>query len=210
VRRDVQLDGLDSEGRLEEAFADRLEIVAQEKASSSAPGQAQLRGDEKVPFLDGRYRIFPRMSVDAWRDVGSGLRIRGGRGRPCPRAPRASERTTSSRGWRPSSSRPWSVGDLTRQIKTALEELGKIRIEGEGLQVRAGLRPPLLDRGFRREDPVRPGAAASALRSTSPRREGDRARPPRRLAAPNAMIVPRGPPDARGAAVPRVALGGRD
>jgi exodeoxyribonuclease VII large subunit len=28
-------------------------------------------------------------------------------------------------------SRLWSVGDLTREIKTALEELGKIRVEGE-------------------------------------------------------------------------------
>lgn len=71
--RDVQLDGLDSEGRLEKKlFADRLEIVAQEKGVKlELRDGAQLRGDEKVPFLDGRYRIFlPRASVDAWRDAG--------------------------------------------------------------------------------------------------------------------------------------------
>jgi hypothetical protein len=32
---------------------------------------AQLRGDAKTPFLDGRYRIFlPRASAERWRKAG--------------------------------------------------------------------------------------------------------------------------------------------
>jgi hypothetical protein len=71
--RDVQLDGLDPDGKLErKLFADRMEITAQEKGVKlELRDGAQMRGDEKVPFLDGRYRIFlPRASVDAWRDAG--------------------------------------------------------------------------------------------------------------------------------------------
>jgi len=71
--RDVQLDGLDAEGRLErKLFADRLEIVAQEKGVKlELRDGAQMRGDEKVPFLEGRYRIFlPRASVEAWKEAG--------------------------------------------------------------------------------------------------------------------------------------------
>ncbi len=73
VLRDVQLDGLDPEGKLErKLFADRMEITQQEKGVKlELRDGAQMRGDEKVPFLDGRYRIFlPRASVDAWRDAG--------------------------------------------------------------------------------------------------------------------------------------------
>jgi hypothetical protein len=71
--RDVQLDGLDSEGRLErKLFADRLDVVPQEKGLKlELRDGAQMRGDEKVPFLEGRYRIFlPRASVGAWKDAG--------------------------------------------------------------------------------------------------------------------------------------------
>jgi hypothetical protein len=73
VLRDVQLDGLDPDGKLErKLFADRMEIDAQEKGVKiELRDGAQMRGDEKVPFLDRRYRIFlPRASIDAWRDAG--------------------------------------------------------------------------------------------------------------------------------------------
>ncbi len=68
--RDVQLDGLDPQGRLErKLFADRMEISAQERGVRiDLVDGAQLRGDAKTPFLDGRYRIFlPRASVEAWK-----------------------------------------------------------------------------------------------------------------------------------------------
>jgi hypothetical protein len=73
VLRDVQLDGLDPDGKLEhKLFADRMEITPQEKGVKlELRDGAQMRGDEKMPFLDGRYRIFlPRASIDAWRDAG--------------------------------------------------------------------------------------------------------------------------------------------
>jgi hypothetical protein len=73
VLRDVQLDGLDAQGRLErKLFADRMQISAQERGVKiELQDGAQLRGDSKTPFLDGRYRIFlPRASVEAWRKAG--------------------------------------------------------------------------------------------------------------------------------------------
>ncbi len=73
VLRDVQLDRLDAEGRLErKLFADRMEIDAQEKGVKiELQDGAQLRGDTKTPFLEGRFRIFlPRASVDEWRRAG--------------------------------------------------------------------------------------------------------------------------------------------
>jgi len=73
VLRDVQLDGLDQEGRLErKLFADRMQVFAQEKGVRiELTDGAQLRGDAKTPFLDGRYRIFlPRASVEAWTKAG--------------------------------------------------------------------------------------------------------------------------------------------
>ncbi|HEV8114479.1 MAG TPA: hypothetical protein VGR31_17045 [Planctomycetota bacterium] len=73
VLRDVQLDGLDAQGRLErKLFADRMEISAQERGVRiELLDGAQLRGDSKTPFLDGRYRIFlPRASVEAWTKAG--------------------------------------------------------------------------------------------------------------------------------------------
>jgi len=73
VFRDVQLDQLDASGKLErKLFADRMEIAEQEKGLKiELTNGAQLRGDAKTPFLDGRYRIFlPRASVEAWRKAG--------------------------------------------------------------------------------------------------------------------------------------------
>ena len=73
VLRDVQFDQLDAEGRLErKLFADRMEIAEQEKGVKiELSGGAQLRGDSKTPFLDGRYRIFlPRAPIERWRAAG--------------------------------------------------------------------------------------------------------------------------------------------
>lgn len=73
VFRDVQLDQLDAGGKLErKLFADRMEITEQENGVKiELTNGAQLRGDAKTPFLDGRYRIFlPRASVEAWRKAG--------------------------------------------------------------------------------------------------------------------------------------------
>jgi hypothetical protein len=73
VLRDVQLDQLDATGRLErKLFADRMTIVEQEQGVKvELQDGAQLRGDAKTPFLDGRYRIFlPRASAERWRKAG--------------------------------------------------------------------------------------------------------------------------------------------
>jgi hypothetical protein len=73
VFRDVQLDQLDASGKLErKLFADRMEISAQASGVKiELTNGAQMRGDAKMPFLDGRYRIFlPRVSVEAWRKAG--------------------------------------------------------------------------------------------------------------------------------------------
>ena len=69
----MQVDGLDPEGRIErKLFADRMEIRAMEQGVRiELSDGAQMRGDAKTPFLDGRYRIFlPRASVEAWRKAG--------------------------------------------------------------------------------------------------------------------------------------------
>lgn len=71
--RDVQLDQLDANGRLErKLFADRMEITEQEKGLKiELSSGAQLRSESKTPFLDGRYRIFlPRASAERWRAAG--------------------------------------------------------------------------------------------------------------------------------------------
>lgn len=73
VFRDVQFDQLDLNGKLErKLFADRMVITEQETGVKiELTDGAQLRGDSKAPFLDGRYRIFlPRASVEAWRKAG--------------------------------------------------------------------------------------------------------------------------------------------
>lgn len=73
VLRDVQLDELDAAGRLDrKLFADKLTIVPQTSGIvlELADG-AQLRGDVKTPFLEGRHTIFlPRADVEAWRAAG--------------------------------------------------------------------------------------------------------------------------------------------
>jgi hypothetical protein len=71
--RDVQLDSLDRDGKLErKLFADRLRCLAEERGVMiQLESGAQLRGDEKTPFLDGRYRIFfPRADTAEWRRAG--------------------------------------------------------------------------------------------------------------------------------------------
>ncbi|MFN0008573.1 MAG: hypothetical protein ACKVXR_11780 [Planctomycetota bacterium] len=73
VFRDVRLDQLDASGKLErKLFADRMQVTAQESGVKiELTDGAQLRGDAKAPFLDGRYRIFlPRASVEAWTKAG--------------------------------------------------------------------------------------------------------------------------------------------
>ncbi len=69
VIRDVVIDQLDRDGRLErKLFADRLTVLREDRGVQLLlESGAQLRGDRKLPFLDGRYRIFlPRADVLAW------------------------------------------------------------------------------------------------------------------------------------------------
>lgn len=70
---DVALDQLDREGRLErKLFADRLSILREDRGLQLLlESGAQVRSDRKIPFLDGRYRIFlPRADADAWASRG--------------------------------------------------------------------------------------------------------------------------------------------
>ncbi len=67
--REVHLEELDARGALQRrVFADVLRIVRQEKGFLLELSEgAQLRGEEKTPFLDGRFRIFlPRASHADW------------------------------------------------------------------------------------------------------------------------------------------------
>lgn len=71
--RKVALRRLDRDGKLERLlFADRMRVQAQgESVCLVLEDGAQVRGDEKAPFLDGTYRIFlPRASAHAWRAAG--------------------------------------------------------------------------------------------------------------------------------------------
>lgn len=73
VLREVVLDGLDREGRLEKKlFADRLQIVERPQGLLLLlESGAQLRGNTKAPFLEGRYRIhLPRADAARWREAG--------------------------------------------------------------------------------------------------------------------------------------------
>jgi hypothetical protein len=73
VLRDVALDQLDRDGRIERRFfADRMVILREAKGLQILlEGGSQVRGDEKTPFLDGRYRIFlPRAATNAWEKAG--------------------------------------------------------------------------------------------------------------------------------------------
>lgn len=70
VLRKVVLRKLDRDGRLERLLlADRLWIEPHGSGIALVlEDGAQLRGDEKAPFLDGRYRIFlPRAKLEEWR-----------------------------------------------------------------------------------------------------------------------------------------------
>ena len=70
VLREVHLEDFDAQGKLERrAFADRMSIEAQERGVLLQLEQGSIeRGDERAPFLDGRFRLFlPRADLDAWR-----------------------------------------------------------------------------------------------------------------------------------------------
>jgi len=73
VLREVVLDGFDRDGRQERRlFADRLTILEQPKGVQLLLEKgAQVRGDQKLPFLDDHYRIFlPRAAPEAWAKAG--------------------------------------------------------------------------------------------------------------------------------------------
>ncbi|MBM3988908.1 MAG: hypothetical protein FJ294_13240 [Planctomycetes bacterium] len=67
VLREVHLERLDRSGSLESrVFADVLRIVRQERGFLlELQGGAALRGEEKTPFLDDRFRIFLPRAVHA-------------------------------------------------------------------------------------------------------------------------------------------------
>jgi hypothetical protein len=70
---DILLEHLDRGGRLERnLFADRMRVIPGDAGVVIVlEGGAQVRGDEKTPFLDGRFRIFlPRADLDEWRKAG--------------------------------------------------------------------------------------------------------------------------------------------
>ena len=76
VLREIHLAVMTPELALErELFADHMSILRAEKGLEiELRGGSQVRGDEKVPFLDGRYRIFlPRADASIWE--AAGLRI---------------------------------------------------------------------------------------------------------------------------------------
>lgn len=73
VLREVVLDGFNREGKQERRlFADRLTVLEQSRGVELLlEGGAQVRGDEKVPFLEDRYRIFlPQAEASAWVKAG--------------------------------------------------------------------------------------------------------------------------------------------
>jgi hypothetical protein len=73
VLREVQVERFESDGKLERRlFADRLTIVAEAQGIQLLLEEgAQMRGDEKIPFLDGRFRIFlPRAKHEDWKAAG--------------------------------------------------------------------------------------------------------------------------------------------
>jgi hypothetical protein len=73
VLRDVHVEVLDPEGRLERrVFADRLTLEASgEGVVLRFTGGVHLRGEERTPFLDGGWRVWlPRARTEAWRAAG--------------------------------------------------------------------------------------------------------------------------------------------
>ena len=84
VLREVVLDGFDRDGRQERRlFADRLTILEEGKGVQLLLEHgAQVRGDQKLPFLDDHYRIFlPQAAPEAWDKSGVPLV----RAKPAPR-----------------------------------------------------------------------------------------------------------------------------
>jgi len=73
VLREVVLDGFDRDGRQDRRlFADRMTILEQKQGVQLLLEQgAQVRGDQKLPFLEDRYRIFlPQALPEAWAKAG--------------------------------------------------------------------------------------------------------------------------------------------
>jgi hypothetical protein len=73
VLRGVHLEGFAPDGQLERhLFADRMQVLRADKGLLLLlEDGAQMRGDEKAAFLDGRFRIFlPRADAGAWEAAG--------------------------------------------------------------------------------------------------------------------------------------------
>ncbi len=87
VLREVHLAVLDGDMRLErELFADHMSVQRAERGLEILlQNGSQIRGSEKAPFLEGRYRIFlPRASADAWTAAGIPVGVRGATAAPGP------------------------------------------------------------------------------------------------------------------------------
>jgi len=73
VLRDVQLEHFDADGVLERRlFCDRLRVLREDRGVLlSLEDGTQVRGDQKTPFLGGRFRVYlPRADVEAWTRAG--------------------------------------------------------------------------------------------------------------------------------------------
>lgn len=73
VLREVHVAVLTPDFAMErELFADRMSVIRADKGLEiELLGGSQIRGNEKVPFLDGRYRIFlPRADAAIWEAAG--------------------------------------------------------------------------------------------------------------------------------------------
>jgi hypothetical protein len=73
VLRDVHLEHFDADGALERRlFCDRLTILREDRGVQLLlEDGTQVRGDQKTPFLGGRFRVYlPRADVEAWARAG--------------------------------------------------------------------------------------------------------------------------------------------
>ncbi len=73
VLHKVHLESFDKDGKLDRRFfADRLSVRPEgESIVILLEDGVQIRGDEKAPFLDGRFRIFlPRAKASIWKAAG--------------------------------------------------------------------------------------------------------------------------------------------
>jgi len=73
VLRDVQLEHFDAAGVLERRlFCDRLTVLREDSGVQLLlEDGTQVRGDQKTPFLDGRFRVYlPRADAEAWARAG--------------------------------------------------------------------------------------------------------------------------------------------